>query len=272
MPNEIIVEDSATRKSRTSGILWGTAKCGKSTFLMSLPGKKLFIMLDPDGDQSLPDREDIKIIRLYEQPDDVIIRYLTKNMPTYLRKNEEQFDSVVFDSCSTLSRIALNEAINNEVGASSKGNNAFKPSLEAPGVAAYGARTNYIIDIINKNLRATGVVGMHCWFTSHEDEPKTDDKGSFLYITMTLSGKAINGIGLNVSEIWHMIFHDKKWELAIAPCHGKKPMGSRIFDVTGEPKFRLRFNPDLGPDQPHSIATWFQQWEEGGRKKLPLPK
>lgn len=228
-------------------------------------------MLDPDGDQSIPNRDDVSIIRMYEQPDDVVIRYLTNNMPTMLRKNEQQFDSVIFDSCSTLSSMALNTAIKNEVGASS-GKNSFKPSLEAPGLAAYGARTNYIIDIVNRNLRATSAVGMHCWFTSHEDEPKTDDKGSFLYITMTLSGKSINGVGLNVSEIWHMRMNDKQWHIAIANSRGKKPMGSRIFDVTGEPEFRLRFDPDKGPDQPHSIAKWFEQWEQGGRKKLALPK
>lgn len=267
---EINIETSAARRSRTAGIIWGMPKCGKTSFLLTLPGKKLFVMLDPDGDQSLPDREDVEILRLYEQPDDVIIRYLTANMPSMLRKNERGHDSVIFDSMSTLSTIALNDAIRNEVGASKK--DSFKPSLEAPGLAAYGARTNHIIDIVNKNLRATALVGMHCWFTSHEDEPKTDDKGSFLYITMTLSGKAINGVGLNVSEIWHMRMMDKQWHLAIAPSRGKRPMGSRMFDVTGEPEFRLRFNLTDGPDQPHSIARWFQQWEESGRKKLPLPK
>lgn len=262
------VEESGTRKSRTAGLIWGVPKCGKTTFMLSLPGKKLFLMLDPDGDMSLPDRDDVFIIRLYEHDDDDIIHFLRKKLGTFLKENKDKFNSVIVDSFSTLNRIALNEAIRKDVGSGKD----FKPTLEAPGLAGYGARTNYIVEIANVVLRATSVVGMHCWFTSHEDEPKTNAKGEMLYITMTLSGKSITGIGLNVSEIWYMNFHDKKWMIAIAPCRSRKPMGSRLFDVTGSAEFQLRFNPELGPDQPHSIAMWFKQWEEGGRKKLPLPK
>lgn len=266
MANELVFETTDDRKSRTSGVIWGLAKCGKSTFLLSLPGKKLYVMLDPDGDQSLPDHPDLVILRMYEQPNDVILRYLTDNLPVLLRKGE--YNSVIYDSLSTLGQIALMEAIRTGVGASNK----FTPTIEAPGLSAYGARTSNIVNIANKALRATSVVGSHCWFTSHEDEPKTNDKGEFLYITMTLSGKTISYIGLNVSEIWHMRMHDKKWFLSIANSRGKQPMGSRLFDVTGPSEFQLKFDPELMTDQPHSITTWYNAWVDGGRKKLPLPK
>lgn len=266
---ELEIEASTSRKSRTTGILWGMAKCGKTTFLTSLPGKKLFVMLDPDGDASLPDREDIHILRLYEYQDDLILRYLTDKMPAFIRKNEQGFDSFIFDSLSTLGQVALNEAIRTEVGASGK--DKFKPTLDAPGLAAYGSRTAHIVDIVNKNLRATGAVGAHCWFTSHEDEAQTNNKGEFIKITMTLSGKAINGVGLNVSEIWHMSVNDKKWRIAIAPTRGKQPMGSRLFKVTGDIEFNVRYKPELGVDQPHSIATWYNQWIESGKNKLEVP-
>lgn len=261
-------EQSTERKSRMTGLIWGKAKCGKTTFLTSLPGKKLFVMLDPDGEMSIPDHPDIFIMRLYEQPDDVILRYLREKLPSMLRKNEQGFDSVVLDSLSTLGQIALNEAIRNDVG----GSKTFKPSLDAPGLAAYGSRTNNLVDVVNKLLRATGSVGTHCWFTAHEDEAKTDDKGNMLEISLTLSGKATNGIGLNVSEIWHLSVHDKKWRMMIAPGRGKTPMGSRIFGVTKEIEFQLKFNPELGTDQPHSLATWYNKWVEQGRKKLEVPK
>ena len=262
------ITSSTERRTRTSGVIWGRAKCGKTTFLTSLPGKKLFVMLDPDGDQSIPDRDDIFIIKLYEQPDDVILRYLRDKLPAIIRKNEQGFDSVILDSLSTLGQIALNEAIRNDVG----GSKQFKPSIDAPGLAAYGSRTNNTVDIVNRLLRATGSVGAHCWFTSHEDEAKTDDKGNMLGITMTLSGKAINGIGLNVSEIWYMSVHDKKWRIMIAPGRGREPMGSRMFDVTKEIEFQLKFDPEAGLDQPHSIATWYQNWIDQGRTKLEVPK
>jgi len=269
---ELEIEQSSERKSRTAGVIWGIAKCGKTTFLTSLPGKKLFVMLDPDGDMSLPDSPDIHILRLYEQPDDLIIRYLTDKLPTLLRRNEQQFDSCIVDSLSTLGQICLNEAIRTNVGESSKNGEKFKPTIDAPGLSAYGSRTARTVDIVNKVLRATGSVGMHCWFTSHEDEPKTNAKGDFLGSTMTLSGKAINGVGLNVSEIWYMSQHDGKWKIAISPCRGRSPMGSRLFDVTGDIEFRLKFNPELGTDQPHSITTWYNTWVASGRAKLEVPK
>lgn len=263
---ELAPTKSSDRQSRTSGVLWGLAKCGKTTFLTSLPGKKLFVMLDPDGDLSLPDREDIHIMNVYEEPDDVILRYMTDKLGSMLKK--EKYDSVIIDSLSTLGQIVLNEAIRKGIGEGKD----FKPSLDAPGLAGYGSRTARISDIVNKTLRATASVGSHCWFTSHEDTPETNNKGEFLYITMTLSGKAISNVGLNVSEIWHMRMTDKKWFLSIANNRGKQPMGSRMFDVTGEPEFRLNFDPEKGAKQPHSIATWFDTWVKGGRKKLPLPK
>lgn len=225
-------------------------------------------MIDPDGDMSLPDRDDISIMRLYEHDDGTIMRWLEDKMPSYIRKNEEGYNSFIFDSMSTLYRVALNEAIRNEVGGSPK----WKPSLDTPGLAAYGSRTNHIVNIINRNLRATAAVGAHCWFTSHEDEPKTNDKGEFLYITMNMSGKAINGLGLEVSEIWHMRMHDKKQYIMVQAARGKQPMGTRIFEAMKEPEFQLRFDPNLGPDQDHSIATWYDQWLSNGKRKLPLPK
>jgi hypothetical protein len=261
------ITESSERKSRMSGVIWGMAKCGKTTFLTSLPGKKLFVMLDPDGDMSIPNREDIFILRLYEQPDDVILRYLRDKLPAILRKNEGNFESVIVDSLSTLGLILLNEAIRTEVG----GSKSFKPTIDAPGLAAYGSRTNNLVDIVNKILRATGSVGAHCWFTSHEDEAKTDDKGNMLGISMTLSGKATNGIGLNVSEIWHLSSHDKKWRLMIAPGRGRSPMGSRIFNVTKVIEFQLKFDPDAGLDQSHSLAKWYNDWIENGRHKLEVP-
>lgn len=265
---EITIENSSERRSRMTGVIWGRAKTGKTTLLTSLPGKKLFVMVDPDGDTAIPDDPSISIMRLYEHDNGTVKRFLIDKLPTYLRKNEEGFESVVIDSLSTFGQICLEDAIASGVGAGRD----FKPSLEAPGLAAYGARTQNIVKMVNANLRATGSVGMHCFFTAHEDEASTDDKGNLLGVTWTLSGKAINGIGLNVSEIWHLRMLNGKWTLSISPCRGREPMGSRLFDMTGDPEFQVKFIPEKGTDQPHSIATWYNQWVESGRKKLPLPK
>lgn len=261
------VVSSKERKNRTAGVIWGAAKCGKTTFLTTLPGKKLFLMVDPDGDMSLPDRDDIHIMRLYEYTDAEIIRWLKDKAGRFIRDNEQGFDSIILDSLTSVADSALAVAVANKVGAGKD----FTPTLEAPGLAGYGARKTYVLQIVNNLLRATGSVGAHCWFTAHQDEPSRDDKGNLLGISMTLSGKTVNGVGKDVSEIWFMRQHDSKWFVAISPCRSREPMGSRMFDVTGEPEFRLKFDPEKGMDQPHSLTTWFNTWVESGKQKLPLP-
>jgi hypothetical protein len=262
--------EASDPKSRTTGILWGLTKVGKTTFLSSLPPPILYVMLDPDGEAVLPLNDDrIHIMALYEQEDATVVRFLKDKMPTFIKKNAGVYNSYVFDSATSLGRIILNLAIENEVGATSR----FTPTLDAPGLGAYGSRTNRLIDIVNVNLRATARVGAHCWFTAHEDEPKTNAKGELIYITMAQSGKTINGMGLNVSEIWFMHITDKgKRSICIAPAYSHKPMGSRMFDTSGKPDFELKFDPALLSDQPHSITTWHAAWEKGERKKLALPR
>lgn len=263
------VEPSNERRSRMSGILWGLSKCGKTTLLTSLPGKKLFVMLDPDGDQSVPDREDVFILPVYRYSDAEIVRWTRDKLPSMLKANKEQYNSCIVDSISSFYLSALNHAIDEEVGASKK--DGFIPSIEAPGLGAYGARGNYTIDMVQKVLRATANSGMHCFFTAHEDTPDVDLKGNFLGISPTLSGKTTNGVGLAVSEIWHLRADDGKRTLSIAPCRSRKPMGSRIFTTAGSPEFLVDYDITGDEHQVDSIATWFGVWEHSGRQKLPLP-
>lgn len=271
MAEELTPVSTTERQSRTTGLLWGQIKVGKTTLLQSLPKPILFLMIDPDGDAVVPDHEGIEIMRIYEHDDATIIRYLTDKFGTQVRKWGNRYASYVLDSTTTLGRITLDQAIANNVGASNKGSDPFKPTIDAPGQAAYGSRTSRLIQISNNILRATGSVGAHCWFTAHEDEPKTNNKGDFLHITMAHSGKTINGIGSLVSEVWYLKLHDGKRFIDIAPCFGRKPMGSRMFDMS-DAEFQLNYYPELFEDQPHSIARWHAAWLEGGRKKLPLPK
>lgn len=225
-------------------------------------------MIDPDGDASLPDSDDIDIMRLYEQDDDVIKRFVIDKLPTYI-KGHPEYSSVIIDSLSTYGQVALNDAVRSKVGASKD----FTPSMEAPGLGAYGARKQYIIAAIRNNLKATASVGAHCFFTAHEGEPERNAKGDIVGdISLTLSDKTTNEAGLTVSELWHLRKKDKAWTLSISPCRGRSPMGSRLFIQNAEPEFEVKYDPNKPLTQPHSIATWIADWEAGGRKKLPIPK
>lgn len=261
------VTSSKDRRSRVTGILWGQAKSGKTTLLTSLPGKKLFVMIDPDGDFSIPDSPDIDIMRLYDQDPDVVKRFVIDKLPSYIKEHPE-YVSVVIDSLTTFGQIALDEAIRSKVGASRD----FTPTMEAPGLGAYGARKQYIVHALRNNLKATASVGAHCFFTAHEGEREKNSKGESIGdISMSLSDKTTNEVGLTVSELWHLRKKDTTWTLSISPCRGRSPMGSRLFTQTGEPEFVVKFNPEEPLTQPHSIASWIAAWEAGGRKKLPLP-
>jgi hypothetical protein len=54
--------DVATLIPRTAGIIWGDAKTGKTTYAMSLPGRKLLINFDPDGYAAVMYRDDFDVL------------------------------------------------------------------------------------------------------------------------------------------------------------------------------------------------------------------
>lgn len=267
MSNEIVVQKKDEIVRRSTGLLWSMSGAGKTTFLSSLPAPILYVMLDPDGDSSIPDGTDFRLLDLSDQPDDVTVRYCKDKLPTLIERMDD-IASVAFDSLTILSNRALNYAIEQKVGAGKQG---FVPSIEEPGQTAYGARRQYITHTVSNVLRATAKRGYNCWFTTHQGDAELDNKGNIIRYTMMLGGKATNDAAIQISECWWLREHDGKRFIAVRNCRNREPMKSRMFDSRKASEFELKFNPELGFDQPHSIATWHKQWLDGGRKKLPLP-
>lgn len=263
---EMEVQQKADLPTRISGILWGKTGCGKTTFLSSMPGKKLYIMIDPDGKDSIPPNTDYAVLDLSMLNDGETVRALKDKVPSMIRDLKDDTASVIVDSLTVYAERGLNHAIQQNVGAGKD----FKPSIEAPGQTAYGARRQYIVHATSNILRATALRGMHCFFTTHDTEI-TNTKGEVINHTMMLGGKANNDVGLKISECWWLREHDGKRFIAVRNCRSREPIKSRMFASPKEPEFELKFNPSLGVDQPHSIATWYKQWIDGNRQKLPLP-
>lgn len=256
---------------RSTGILWGPSKSGKTTLLMTLPGRKLIINVDPDGWTSVAKRKDMQVMDLSVLDFDETIRFGMGGLAMQIEKSDfGEGDSLIFDSATSYGQCALQMAVKNKIGESRK--SGFIPTIEEPGISAYGARTQYIVTTVRNLLRATAKKRMHCWVTSHEDTPTTNDKGDFLYQSMLMSENAVNQTGLAVSEIWYLSKMDKVRRLAIAPCRGKKPMGSRMFTMESEPEFVLKYDTSKPNTQPHSISTWWSQWLAGDKTALELPK
>ena len=236
---------------------------------MSAPGRKLFINVDPDGYQSIASREDYGLLDMAALEPGEMVRYGVNKLGSQIMSSDfGPGDTVIFDSISSFNQNCLLDAIQQGIGGSTK----FKPSLETPGLAAYGARTQNTTAAVSAVLRASARKGMHCFFTAHLDEPTTNNEGQYLYETLSLSNKTINNVSLAISEIWYMSEHNKERKLAIRACRGKQPMGTRLFVTDKEAEFTVKYNPEKDNTQPHSIQTWFNAWVEGGTTQLKLPK
>ena len=258
------VTSSDDIKPRTAGIIWGDSKTGKTTYAMTLPGRKLLVNFDPDGFSSVGYRKDFDIIDL-SQLDAVSAIKDAKKVGTYIIENADKYESVIVDSLTTLTEASLHDAINRGIGKSA----AFTPTIDAPGLAGYGARNSTANDVISRILRATAQKNLHCWFIAHSDDPEYDKKGeTIVQQTIMLSAKIRNIASLKVSEIWHMT-NDSKRMMYLAPFGLKKPMGSRMFNTSKVDRFEVNYDIDK-PDeeQPCSLANIIAGWTAGNLAKL----
>lgn len=264
--------NSAKLKPRLAGIMWSMPKVGKTTYACSSPGKKWDINLDPEGYVSVLEKVDTGEVEVWDYSElssKQLVDFMTSDkIEKRIMDNVKEGDTVLFDSVTMMNKHGLMLAIDRNVGAG-KG---FSPTLEAPGLAAYGARTAYLGDAMWRVLRATRRVGAHCWFLAHEDTPERNEKGDFLYQSILMSENALNHASASISEIWWMRdTGNNSRELYVRPALQHKPMGSRMFRMDGKQGFGLKYDPEKPDlDQPHSIASLWAKFRETG-KKLEVP-
>jgi hypothetical protein len=250
--------------TRMVGILWGDAKTGKTTYAASLPGKKLILNYDPDGYMSIANRDDFDVVDMSEMTA-LEAQKASLQCETLIRDKGDQYDSVIVDSLTTLAEMSLNYAVASGVGKSK----TFTPSILSPGLSAYGGRNTTFNDLVTRFLRATSKHKLHLFMLAHTADPERDDAGNAVEQTIMLGDKMRNTSSLKSSEIWHLSQSTSGRTIYLKPFGIKKPMGSRIFDVDKLSSFKLNYDPDLpDEDQPHSLASIYKAWEEGGRKKL----
>lgn len=256
----------STLTPRFAGVIWGDAKTGKTTWTMTLPGRKLLVNFDPDGFTSVMFRDDVDVLDLSQLPPLEAINS-AKKAGAYILDNADKYTSVVVDSLTTLADLALQDAVTRGIG----GSKTFTPTIDAPGLAAYGGRNNNINDVIDRIMRATAQKKLNCFFIAHSDDPEYDEKGeNIVQQTIMLTAKVRNKAALKVSEIYYLeLIPGNRRVVYLAPHGFKKPMGSRIFDTAKVPRFNLTYTIDE-PDetQATSLVSIFNRWKEGGGKKL----
>lgn len=242
---------------------------------MTLPGKKYLFGADPDGYVSVAHRDDLQLADLTAWSDKQLVEFVKGDdmIKSVSASGAQPGDSVIWDSVTSYVQAALIHAVNSGVGANERGNKDFTPTIEAPGLAAYGARTQYTVMLIRKLLKVTAMMNLNCWFTTHEDTPTLGKTGDFLYQSMFMSENAINLTGLAVSEIWYMSDDGADRKLAFRPVRGHRPMGSRIFNTDGpKAELSLKYDPKKPNTQAHSISKWLDDWKANGRNKLEIAR
>lgn len=275
MSDSITISQPAELPKRIAGICWGSPKTGKTTYCASSPQKKWLINLDPEGWLSVAHRVgvDTTVWDFSDLEPADLIKQLAEDEGAFIRKRImdapiEPGDSILFDSVTVLNRAGLAVAVKKGIGGSPK----FSPSMEAPGLAAYGARTNYLIAAMSAVNRAARRKQAHTWFIAHEDTPERNEKGEFLYQSILMSENAINNASAAISEIWRMSEKDNARTVHIRSTGTHKPMGTRIFRTEEKKEFKLVYDidkPDL--EQPMSIASLWKSYLDGGMKKLHVP-
>lgn len=251
-------------------LLWGASGAGKTTWACSAPGKKLILNFDPDGFKSVAYRDDVDVLDLSDRGHKVL-EHFTKSPddPFGLSKVIENYDTIILDSVTSLSQLALERGV---ALAANNSKGGQPSSIEFPGLQGYGARTTVSVMALRSMLRVTGRFDKNFIAITHEDDPEKDDKGNTLYISMMLGGKIKNNVALQISEIWFLQATEKDRRVMVKPARGRQPMKTRIFNQD-QAEFTLKYNADKPDDgQTDSLASIWQQWVDGGKKKLPLPK
>lgn len=269
----ITIPSLADTDQRFSLLLWGLAGCGKTALAASAPGRKLIINFDPDGPVSLGAREDVVVIDLSGERFPIVDKFKDDDplVPLggqmfRLSKIIESLDisTLIVDSCTAYSQLAVEKGINVTSGA----------TLERPSPGAYGARNAITLRMMSNLLRLTKRSKTHMIFITHEDDSGVRDKeGNIMHITMLLGGKLGQQIALQISEVWHMGDSGKGRTILLRPGRMRKPMKSRLFDVTKKIEFELLYdqNGKEAPYGKHSLASFIEEWKENGFNKIKVP-
>lgn len=274
----IEVSHGSETPTRSAILIWGDSGVGKTTFAATAPGDKLWLSMGDNEHVSVQHRPDVFVAKTYDMSLEDFFKQAQNDNPfgldQYLAEHTS-IETVVCDSLTALSFRALQKSVLISKTGMGKG---FTPSMEAPGLSAYGGRNAIVFEVLTGILRVTAKHGVNVIITAHEDDPTyVEGQGSIIdYIGIMLGGKIVNNAAWRLSEIWHLSQEstgDKGYKLAIRPVRKRKPMKTRMFRTTQDREFTLTYNaelPDTAKNQ-MTIKSFIDQWQKNDYKKIDVP-
>lgn len=255
---------------RMAVLLWGDAGCGKTTYAATAPGEKLWLSFGDQEHVSVAERRDVHIADFSQIGYEDLFKHGQSDNPFGLDQHlnaNSNIETVVCDSVTAIAFRALQKAVSMRLGAG----RSFTPTMEAPGLSAYGGRNAIVLEVLTGLLRVTAKHGCHLIMTAHEADPVMDESGAVQFVTIMLGGKLVNNNTWRLSEIWYMSQDHEKRRLAVRPTRKRRPMKSRMFSGVGAPEFELMYNAEKPDAGQMTIESFYRQWVSGGGKKLQTP-
>lgn len=270
----VTAEPAVDLPTRMAILLWGLATVGKSTFAATAPGHKLWLSFGDNEHVSVAHRKDVTVAPLHGLSLDDLFKHAQNDDPFGLDKalaENEHIHTVVADSLTAVTFRALQKAVRDGVGSS----RSFTPTMQQPGMSAYGGRNGIVLETVTGLLRVTAKHGVHLILTAHEADAdvKKDERGNDIidYITVMLGGQLMNNMTYRLSEIWYMSEAAGKRMLAVRPTRRRRPMKTRMFSHRDDPEFELEYDADKPDKGQQTIQMWYDQWSESGYEKIHVP-
>lgn len=278
MLGNIAVTHGDATPSRMALLLWGPSGAGKTTYAATAPGDKLWLSFGDQEHVSVQHRADVHVVKLYDQSLEELFKHGQSDNPfgldQFLAANT-QFETVVVDSITAVAYRALQKAVLVSKTGAGRG---FTPTMEAPGIAAYGGRNAIVLEVLTGLLRVTAKHNCNIVCTAHEDDPTTvqvNGQDVIEYISIMLGGKIVNNTAWRLSEIWYMSQEetgDKLRRLAVRPTRKRRPMKTRMFRNDMDAEFKVRYDAEKPDKGQTTLTSIIDQWIDNDQRKISVPK
>lgn len=248
----------ANVQKRISLMIWGQPGVGKTLFASTAPGKKLWLLFDPNGSDTLsscPEKDNIAVVDLSKSSYSITSTQGSLENPfgieQYLKDNT--FDTVVFDSATTYLDLCLKQAVATTKNA----------TVEVPTQAGWARRNSLMKQTLNNLIRLTNKYNKHIIIIGHEDNGQMDDLGNLIKQSVMIGGSSNTAVCITLSEIWYMSVTANKRKIHFAPFGVKSPIKTRMIDTNVTRSVDWNYNPSTGGE---GIKEWFEKWQTAADK------